>query len=374
MAENCENMDILAFLAQEEIRAGAHKRCIHLTRELARRGHRVTLVSPLRDAPSEVHQVRVGPFWEDVVPFHKLSYALSATFHLRRVWKALRQSDCILLFGLSNVAFALPALLLSRLPLVFAMRGQPLRFQRLQAGGSIWARNCLYRGMLRATFWRARRIVFQSESDQERYVTSYSIPSEKTAVVPNNITVSSSERQRHRSLLERILFVGGLSKRKGVDVMLEGFLNVAGEHDVTLSIAGDGPLKPKLQRRLASSMPRVSERVELLGYVDGVEALMGRHDLLVVPSRADPFPNVVLEALGLGVPVIGSDVGGISTMLEHRQLLLKPGDPHALAERLSALCRHAHLYEEVKRLCASRRPLFEFDWARRFEDVLAEVV
>ena len=81
------------------------------------------------------------------------------------------------------------------------------------------------------------------------------------------------------------------------------------------------------------------EHVEYLGPKENALEFIYGADVLVLPSRAEAMPRVILEAMALGVPVIGSDIGGHRELIEHNNtgLLFDPDNPQALADTLSSL-------------------------------------
>jgi glycogen(starch) synthase len=111
--------------------------------------------------------------------------------------------------------------------------------------------------------------------------------------------------------LHRWLFVGGLSRSKGVDWLLEAFA-ICHRQDpaLTLTLVGDGELRSKLADRAAEL--GVADAVTLTGAVapDVALDLMREHDLLVHPSRSETFGVVVVEALAAGLPVLVTRCGG----------------------------------------------------------------
>lgn len=130
-----------------------------------------------------------------------------------------------------------------------------------------------------------------------------------------------------------VLFVGRLSREKGVDILLEAMRSVPGRP--RLVIAGDGPLKAELQQQAERS----GVGAEFLGWIgpDDVPALVARAHVQVVPSRSEPQGVVVIEALAAGTPVIGARVGGIPEMVHDGVTgwLVAPNDPAALRAAIS---------------------------------------
>ena len=102
--------------------------------------------------------------------------------------------------------------------------------------------------------------------------------------------------------------------------------------DLHWVIAGEGARRGELEAerdRLA-----LADRVHLLGHVERVPALIGESDVVVVSSVGEGLPNVVLEALALGTPVIGTCVGGMPEVLP-AACLVPPRDPDALARAVT---------------------------------------
>ncbi len=138
-------------------------------------------------------------------------------------------------------------------------------------------------------------------------------------------------------------FLGQLTAEKGVASLLEAFAR-AELPGARLLIAGDGPLRPRLQ---ASAPPKV----ELLGWIDSdqKESFFAKTDCLVVPSQwKDPAPLVVNESRARGVPVIGARIGGIPELIAPvcEPLLFEPGNARDLATRLVEFARSPTLYSD----------------------------
>jgi glycosyltransferase involved in cell wall biosynthesis len=140
-----------------------------------------------------------------------------------------------------------------------------------------------------------------------------------------------------------LLALGRLVPKKGCDVLLRACAALAREGaDFTLTIAGDGPERGRLER-LARELA-LADRVRFAGFVshDAVPGLLADADALVMPSVVsatgdrDGIPNVIMEALALQTPVVASDVSGIREVVRHGEtgLLAPQRDPDALAGAL----------------------------------------
>lgn len=134
--------------------------------------------------------------------------------------------------------------------------------------------------------------------------------SDRIDVVPNPIDFGQSRPEPVRDL-RRWLFVGGLIERKGVHLLLEAFAKCrADDPDLSLTLVGDGVLRPALTARVAEL--GLEAAVTFTGSVPPEEALrhMREHDLLVHPSRLETFGMTVVEAVAAGMPVLVTRCGG----------------------------------------------------------------
>ena len=110
-----------------------------------------------------------------------------------------------------------------------------------------------------------------------------------------------------------ILFIGRLVYQKGPDLLIEALRKVCREHwDAKVIVAGDGGMRQYLQER-ARDLP-----VNFVGYIPDSEyvRLLNACDLVVIPSRNEPFGLVLLEAWSAEKPVVACDVGGLSENID----------------------------------------------------------
>ena len=151
-----------------------------------------------------------------------------------------------------------------------------------------------------------------------------------------------------------VICVGRMTREKGQDTLLAAIRILselqsrAAEVVVaergepwTIWFVGDGPLRQQLQREAAEMEKLVSQstppiEIRFTGRLPSVAGLLSRCHLLVCPSRYEGLPNVVLEAMALGVPVIGSRIAGIAEVVEHARTgrLFTADDPANLASEL----------------------------------------
>jgi glycosyltransferase involved in cell wall biosynthesis len=128
-----------------------------------------------------------------------------------------------------------------------------------------------------------------------------------------------------------------LSRRKGVQTLIDALPAVLGRHPRTrVAIAGEGPQLPELRER--SRRLGVADAVSFLGAAADPLAFLRGLDVFALPSWAESFPYVILEAMSLGLPIVASDVGGVGEALaEDSGVLVPPRDHDALSRALIEL-------------------------------------
>jgi len=231
----------------------------------------------------------------------------------------------------------------------------------------------------------ARRHVAVSE-DVARFARErIGLPAERIVVIPNGLAVeqypapaadaASLGISKGRRVL---LFVGRLDAldQKGARQLVEHapeLLARVPAHDLLL--VGEGPLKAKLQRRSAEL--GMAQRIHLAGWRDDLPSILTLAELLLVPSRWEGMPNVVLEAMASSRPVVAMQAGGIDELLGHEPRQIVPaGDWPAFIDRAAALAGDESLREELGH--ANRaRVAAQFDlWQMigRYEELYLELL
>jgi glycosyltransferase involved in cell wall biosynthesis len=159
--------------------------------------------------------------------------------------------------------------------------------------------------------------------------------------------------------------VGRLSREKGVDVFLRAASLLTKEGtSFSAAIVGDGPDRSSLEA-LARDLG-LADRVRFTGPLNNMRAVYDAIDLLVIPSRSEGLPNVLLEALAHDRPVAATRVGAIPTVLESSLAgaLAEPDSPRSLAD---AIGRALTLRADPRAVAARRRAVDAFSLERRID-------
>jgi glycosyltransferase involved in cell wall biosynthesis len=173
----------------------------------------------------------------------------------------------------------------------------------------------------------------------------YNIPPEKFVIIPHATLLPAIADLKENSGLKKVLFVGRLEYRKGIDVLLEAIPLVIDEFEaVTFELIGsdaDGNYENNFRE---NNTEVVNNLVKFSGALSNSETYKSYAacDIFVAPSRYESFGLIYIEAMSFGKPVIGCRVGGVSEIIEDNQngLFTKTGDPLDLAEKILFLLRH----------------------------------
>jgi len=132
--------------------------------------------------------------------------------------------------------------------------------------------------------------------------------------------------------------IGRLSPEKGVDLAIRAHaLLLRRCPDARLLIAGEGPEGATL-RRLAERLG-VAKSLDWLGHREDLAALYPQLNVLLIPSRSEGMPNVALEAMSHGLPIVATTVGGVPELIHHGRtgMLVPSGDVAAMSRTVGDL-------------------------------------
>lgn len=176
-----------------------------------------------------------------------------------------------------------------------------------------------------------------------------SVQAEKLQVIPNGLPAAPAmppalERQRWLAG-----YVGRLSSEKGPDLFLDALIALCHQHpQLDAVMLGDGPEREALQARIDAA--GLQQRIRLPGYQTAMQGWWQQLDALVISSRTEGTPMILLEAMQAGVPVVAFAVGGIPDVLQdrHNGLLAAPTDTVTLARQLDTLLAEPKLAAQLR--------------------------
>jgi glycosyltransferase involved in cell wall biosynthesis len=207
---------------------------------------------------------------------------------------------------------------------------------------------------------RAPRMVITVCGPFAEQLRRHGVPARKTRILHNSVEPAAPVSDTGRDELRRqlgiapharvVLTVGRLSYEKAQRDLIDAIAHIRPRWPaVRLVVVGDGPERMRLERQTASLAQR--DVVVFAGHVVDVRPVYAIADVFVLPSLSEGSPNVLLEALAAGVPVVATEVGGVRELIEHEAngLLTPPADPKAMADAIERV-----LSDEVSAAARSR--------------------
>ena len=216
----------------------------------------------------------------------------------------------------------------------------------------------LIRKLLRYVLRRAARVIAVSKALKEAMV-QLGIPEEKISGIPNGVDaeqfypVPKEQARRELGLPNRrtVLSVGNLTDNKGFDLVIKSFRVLVDrfrEKDLQLAIVGDGPCRSQLEKMILSL--RLEGQVRMVGAVshDKLRLWYSGADVFCLASRREGWPNVLLESLACGTPVVATAVGGIPEIISSDNVgLLSEREESKLAEAIRAALKKSWRSDEI---------------------------
>jgi glycosyltransferase involved in cell wall biosynthesis len=246
---------------------------------------------------------------------------------------------------------------------VYTPHGGSLHYSPDTLAGAFYSR------LERALMNRTDLFLFESAFARDTFQRVIGKPSGIVRCVFNGVTASEFDPVTLADDATDIVYVGEFRHIKGADLLIEAVARLrASGRPVTLTLAGDGEETATLKALL--------ERLQLgdaARFIGHVKARYGfsKGRLLVVPSRGDSMPYVVIEAGAAGIPMIGANVGGIPEIFgEFTDALFARNDPDAIAAAIAAAIDHRDA--TLARACLLRERIFQhFSQTSMVDGILA---
>ena len=244
------------------------------------------------------------------------------------------------------------------------------------------------RALKRDELRRADAVTAVTGAIVETLVRDYGIDRRLVRVVPNGADLPDAQaeavaagRWRAKYLATPLkplwVVVGRLEEQKGHDVLFESLAQLVRQGmDFTLVVAGEGSRRSWLEQQSLSL--GLAPRVQFVGQLEDVGGLLAAADGVILPSRWEGLPLVLLEAMARGRPIVASAVGGMADALEDgvSGSLVPPADVVALAAAVEQLHKRADHALRMGRV-AAQRVRERYTWpavVEEFEAVYDEVL
>ncbi len=268
---------------------------------------------------------------------------------LFKLWSASRRAQIIHAQWVPTAAVAVVVGWLRRIPVVVSVRGADLNTARNSRMGRL---------LTRAIIDRVSYVVTVSDEFRDLLASEIGCP-KPLAALYNGVDIGQFHPRDKAACRRELglpedqaiaLYVGGLIERKGVNILLQALAyDTMSDRPVDVYLAGEGPQLDVL--KALASVEGLADRVQFLGRVskDRVHLWMAAADMLVLPSYSEGRPNVVLEAMASGTPVVATAVNGTAELISDGEdgLLFEPGDVAGLAACLNRLLHQPDLVAEL---------------------------
>jgi glycosyltransferase involved in cell wall biosynthesis len=337
----------------------ARKRVLFIINSLAGGGAERVMCTLLRASQGELRDSEISlllldreaamydvPCWIEV---QQLDCRHSLIRSICSVWRALRRAKPDLTVSFltrSNVASIIASVLLG-IPAVISERVNTSSHLGTGAGAVV------ARQLVKATYPKARRIIAVSQGVADDLQASFGVRRDRMAVIANPIDLDAIRAQADSGAPVPIedpyaVTMGRLVPNKNFGMLIEAFARagITGK----LLILGDGPERDALTQQIEAL--GLKGRVVMPGFSANPFPTLARADFYVSPSNAEGFPNSLLEAMSVGLPVISTNCpSGPSEVLADlareqvkssvtfapHGILVAPNDPDAMAQALRAM-------------------------------------
>ena len=264
----------------------------------------------IKDVPDDVELIDLRS--------SRVRYALPKL--VRLIWQ--RRPDVVLsTLGYLNLALALLRPLLPN-GVRYVARETVVLSADLETKRWPW----LWRAAYRRFYRRFDTVICQSCDMQKDLVDGFAMPRQKTVLIHNPVDIARI-RQLAKTPLAfddspsangpaeclRMVSIGRLTYQKGFDLLIDALALCS--RRVKLTVLGEGPLRPQLEQQAIDR--GVANQVRFIGFQNNPYPFLSEADVFVLSSRFEGFPNVVLEALACGTPVIALPApGGVREILD----------------------------------------------------------
>lgn len=336
----------IAFISRGLGMGGAQKILAYVASVCAENGYDVTIISIASIKPTvalndDIKVIYLNYLWSD---FNELSF-LQRRYREIKIIKEVRRQikkihpDAICAFIVDIVNLTRIATLGWNIPIISSERDNPYIFGKWQ------------RLTAEYNYYKSDVTIFQTERAMKAFGNRVQ---KKALIIPNPCIPRISPILPYTGKRRPIIVgAGRFEEVKQFHILIQAFEVVIKKHqEYSLYIYGDGTQRDNLMKMIADS--GLSEKVILKGAVDDVFKKISDCAIFVLPSRSEGIPNVLIEALSIGIPCISMDCepGGPRQLLNdgRRGMLIPVGDTERLADALNYYIENPQVAERFGKL------------------------
>lgn len=372
-------ISILGFYLRHEVRTGGHKRYLELLDSLSKKGWNVIVIISSTISLSDYNftAIPVKPVFRGKI----IPYSVKQLFRILPSLMNLPRGNWVsIAFGETNYLSLKFSKIMKGSSILFAFRSNTYKakdneyiyYNKNKSLKDRFNLNKMLNIEKRITKL-ADIIVFQTTADRDDIFNRTNTEYKKGVIIPNSLRESwfdNQYRDKNTSKsLQKIIYLGNYDVRKGAQFLLEAF-NILKERNIIidLHLYGGGNESLKLKEYVDNN--GLSGNVIVHGKLINPVSVLSEFDLMIIPSVYDSYPNVILESIFTGTPVLGSDNSGMKAILEYSELLFKTADIQDIANKIESIYKNERLYEKVHNLCQKRAVYHDFSWPSKFEEVI----
>lgn len=311
---------------------GLFRHVLDLAKGQAERGHQVGIVAA-QAAPDSPAHAKLGAITANLtlgvhqIPMQR-QVGLGDLTAVRHVGKVIATCSPDVVHGHGAKGGAFARMASTSGIRAYTPHGGSLHYGRWTPQGMV------YGAIERVLMRRTDLLLFESKFAQQAYEFTIGKATHTVRVVHNGVGADEFHPVEPGSQATDLVAIGELRHIKGIDVLIEAVAVLAAKgRPVSATIVGQGPDEPSFRDLVVRH--GLADRVRFAGYHPARQAFaFGR--LLIVPSRAESLPYIVLEAAAARVPMVTTNVGGIPEIFEAQHPLVAPGDVTALAAAVAS--------------------------------------
>jgi len=338
---------------------------VRLSEEIAHRKHDVSVVTSLRSFDKQEHRHNISIF--EVNPLATIrsrgTTGYKVAFPYARIYRIIKDRHIEVVHAVSDYStYTMSAVVASRLanvPFVYTIQGVGMWTKNLMVDTLIK----LYDRTVKVQIARSAKKVILLSKSLVSTAMELGIDDSKTVIVPSGIDhehfdpARSEIRERAESLREKFGvdgtivagYVGRLIPSKGLIYLISAIKRIQDEHpNVALVIVGHGP-----QRRTLEAMAKdLGVKSIFTGWQANTLPFYALMDIFVLPSFFEGLPNVMLEAMAMGKPIVAANVGGVPDLIMNGKngFLVPIRDDKSIAEALKVLIINDGLRKRMGKL------------------------
>lgn len=276
---------------------GAQRVMSHMANYWAEKGENVTLIKFDREPPfyrlnEKVNLISLDIYREPKNCFESVKNTLQ---RLKKIRKAVREQrpDAVISFIDTTNVMTVAALAGTGIPVIISERVDPAKHNI----GKKWDT------LRRLVYPFCSRLVIQTSNIKDYFGKRIQ---KKCIVIPNPVIVNKAVQKDYSVRTNSLIAMGRLCEQKGFDVLINAFRRAQQVHqDFRLYIFGEGPLRESLETQIKSL--GLNDCVFLPGVTEHPTDEMVKCDMFILSSRYEGFPNVLCEAMSVGMPVIATN-------------------------------------------------------------------